>query len=68
MKLADVAIWPFASFRTHALNGRSWSNNGHRAARARNPSVAFDPNSDLGNRQCNCFASSKNCGENPTPQ
>ena len=33
---------PFASFRTHALNGRSWSNNGLRAAEARNPSVAID--------------------------
>jgi hypothetical protein len=40
----DVAYWPLASFRIHALNDRSWRNNGHRAAQARNPSVAFDPN------------------------
>jgi hypothetical protein len=38
-----VHTWPFASFRTHALNDRSWRNNGHRAAQARNSSVAFDP-------------------------
>jgi hypothetical protein len=25
------------------LNDRSWRNNGHRAAQARNSSVAFDP-------------------------
>ncbi|MGC1351887.1 MAG: hypothetical protein WA858_19280, partial [Xanthobacteraceae bacterium] len=30
-----------ASFLTHALNDRSWSNNGHRAAQARNPSVGI---------------------------
>ena len=40
---ADDRSWPLASFRTHALNDRSWSNNGHRVAQTRNPSVAFDP-------------------------
>ena len=39
----NVCVWPFASFRTPASNDRSWSNNGHWAAQARNPSVAFDP-------------------------
>jgi hypothetical protein len=43
MRQCDVADWPIASFRTLALNDRSWSNNEHRAAQARNPSVAFDP-------------------------
>ena len=39
----SAAFWPIASFRTPALNDRSWSNNGHRAAQTRNSSVAFDP-------------------------
>jgi hypothetical protein len=42
-----VHTWPFALFRTHALNDRSWSKNGHRAAQAQNPSVAFDPKETL---------------------
>ena len=43
-----VHTWPFALFRTHALNDRSWSKNGHRAAQAQNPSVAFDPKATFG--------------------
>ena len=43
LNVRDVGSWPLASFRTRALNGRSWSNNGHPPAQARTPSVAFDP-------------------------
>jgi hypothetical protein len=47
-QLGAVHTWPLASFRARASNGRSWSNNGHRAAEARNPSVANDPTETLG--------------------
>jgi uncharacterized protein YqjF (DUF2071 family) len=55
VNVRDVGSWPLASFRTQALNDRSWSNNGHRAAQARNPSVAFDPKATSAAADC-CYA------------
>ena len=39
----DVALWPFAPFRIHALKGRYRTNNGHRLESAPNVPVLNDP-------------------------
>ena len=39
----DDRSWHFASIRTHALNGRYWSNSEHLSALVWNASVAIDP-------------------------
>jgi hypothetical protein len=55
----NVSSWPEASVRTPALNDRSWSNNGHRPAEARNPSVAFDTSETLPHGSSTRTAASK---------